>query len=438
MEWSTKSLNKMWREENRWTIAKMRRTAWAHCCRAAQPYLDRKAGHDTSIEPTEKLAFMMCTHPRLGSRCPTALVAVAQERGLVDRIFQLVEKELFIASWLEAQSNDDPIENYWTEGRQLSAREAPAGAHPGATAEKWVFEATPTEIEHTDESMAFYCARLHAALCGRFVVIPLPRHQNGWDGSLDVSVKYHFRFWNEDGSTVWQELVKWRDSMEYQAETPTPDDWTYNSAWCQVQQTDAWKTDPMSGTGPLTQWIGTASGFWDAMWNWRYRQTARIAAWDEDLRHLEEEAKWIRKPQLGDVNARKMMPHLNPPAPGISDKEFKKVCGLKMAANQAFKDGDINGALEMYEQALCVYNEPHPIGTTYGHGRDGSSGEQFEEKLKLMSNRAECLLRLSRWADAHMAANDVLSLRSTDIKARVRLIKADMQLVTDWIRTGAA
>jgi hypothetical protein len=54
-----------------------------------------------------------------------------------------------------------------------------------------------------------------------------------------------------------------------------------------------------------------------------------------------------------------------------------------------------------YEEALNVYGEgtglePSDMGTL-SHTRDGGAGEQFEDKVKLMSNRAECLLRLNRF-----------------------------------------
>lgn len=422
-----------------------RRQGWANYCRAAQPLLHKPVGRDASLEPEKKLAFMMCTHPRLGAECMAALPKVATERGLAEQIFLNAPNELCTAWW----SGDGQVsmDNYWNEGKTLGCVTARPGMHEGALAERWVFETKATPIPKADETHQFYCTRLHAALSGRFVVIPLPRDQVAtWDGKPHSSQKCYFRFWNEDGSRVWDDFGKYRDGMEFMAEHPGPAEWETPGPllWCQVKTSDGGGFAGLRGPvspAMMKRWNTTATEFWDAMWSWRFRRTTRVDSWDRELLALEKEAQWKIPPKTGH-NFR-LTGRLEPPAPpppALGSDEYLRVCELKAAGNQSFQRGEFADAARLYEEALDLYLAGWPMQSVADSherrsymlfaSRDGSAGEQFDDKVKLLSNLAECLLREERYTDAWTVANQTLYLDGTCVKARVRRCKADIALVT--------
>ena len=130
-----------------------------------------------------------------------------------------------------------------------------------------------------------------------------------------------------------------------------------------------------------------------------------------------------------------------PPPPALGSDEYLHVCELKAAGNQSFQRGEFADAARLYEEALDTYFAGWSIESvacsdldklSYMHikSRDGSAGEQFDDKVKLLSNLAECLLREERYSDAWMVANQALHLDGTCVKARVRRCKAEIALVT--------
>ena len=100
-------------------------------------------------------------------------------------------------------------------------------------------------------------------------------------------------------------------------------------------------------------------------------------------------------------------------------EKFDAAMGEKTRGNAAFGTSQFDEALRHYGEALRHYGEA--IG----------SATQREEKVKISSNRAECLLRLERWGDAEAAASDALELAPAHPKSLLRRAKALMGQVDE-------
>ena len=86
----------------------------------------------------------------------------------------------------------------------------------------------------------------------------------------------------------------------------------------------------------------------------------------------------------------------------------------KSAGNTAFGGGDYTGAIARYDEALALY------------GDKKGAGAQREEKVKILSNRAECHLRLQEWDHAEADASAATQLEPMHPKSVLRRAKAYM------------
>lgn len=96
----------------------------------------------------------------------------------------------------------------------------------------------------------------------------------------------------------------------------------------------------------------------------------------------------------------------------LTTSEASRVAAAKAEGNRVFRSGDIDSALAAYNEALRVYSD-----------RCGNAAQRLE-KSKLLSNRAECLLRLNEWEAASRSASIAISLDAACAKARFRRARA--------------
>ena len=88
--------------------------------------------------------------------------------------------------------------------------------------------------------------------------------------------------------------------------------------------------------------------------------------------------------------------------------DYDAAMALKAEGNVLFGAGKPAEAIAKYDAALCQY------------GSRAGVGEQLTEKVKLLSNKAECCLRTDAWEDADGAASLALVIDTTHAKSLLR------------------
>ena len=153
-----------------------------------------------------------------------------------------------------------------------------------------------------EEALNPYHERLHAALQGRFALMDREGHavnHNGI-GLPQVGERYSWRFWNAEGTRVWQDSsCKFRDGMEFSAEVgcefPLPGDFTQQLRWHEIGGATTYNGRTGFGAGEM----------WDAMWNWRFRGTTRLPMLDSALGTL---ASTAAQPRVWSLLAHSRLP----------------------------------------------------------------------------------------------------------------------------------
>ena len=79
---------------------------------------------------------------------------------------------------------------------------------------------------------------------------------------------------------------------------------------------------------------------------------------------------------------------------------------------ERFAEGEFELAADRYAGAIAAF------------GAKPGAGAQRDEKVKIFSNRAECLLKLKRWAQAASDASAALELDERHEKSLLRRAKA--------------
>eukprot|EP00966_Prymnesium_polylepis_P129018 2983595-Prymnesium_polylepis.1 len=130
---------------------------------------------------------------------------------------------------------------------------------------------------------------------------------------------------------------------------------------------------------------------------------------------------WDARELLAGLLSRRAPPL--PPAsiaPQLDDAGYATVLADKAEGNAAFASGRHAAAIDAYDRAMSRYD-----------GRPGGAGAQREEKLRLLSNRAECCLKLGRWSEAVESATAALRLDGAHAKSLLRRAKARLLLEAD-------
>ena len=110
------------------------------------------------------------------------------------------------------------------------------------------------------------------------------------------------------------------------------------------------------------------------------------------------------------------MPPLPPHKDSIDDSCFQTALEFKKSGNEAFSAGDFTLALKHYQYALDLY------------GNRVGDVKQRVERVNLLSNVAECNLRLSSYVEAMVAATAALDLDPEHLKSRFRRAKALLEI----------
>lgn len=96
--------------------------------------------------------------------------------------------------------------------------------------------------------------------------------------------------------------------------------------------------------------------------------------------------------------------------------DIEEVRSLKQRGNQAFASKKYHDAIEMYDEALFLFPFEMYI----------SPIEEMEEIVTILSNKAECELRLERLDDCCNTATDALLFDGDHEKTRIRRAKAEL------------
>ena len=110
----------------------------------------------------------------------------------------------------------------------------------------------------------------------------------------------------------------------------------------------------------------------------------------------------------------------------LEDRAYDAMLACKADGNRAFTSGEFTMAIECYERSLGHFD---------GGGTQGSSAQRAE-KVKVLSNTAECHLRLGAARAAADAASLALKIDNSHEKSRFRRAKALSQLAEQEQREG--
>ena len=100
----------------------------------------------------------------------------------------------------------------------------------------------------------------------------------------------------------------------------------------------------------------------------------------------------------------------------LPDAEFEAAMATKAEGNALFTEGKLPEAIAKYGNALELY------------GSRAGEGEQRTEKVKILSNLAECDLRARTWKAAYLAASAALRLDAKHPKSLLRRAKVSVSV----------
>jgi tetratricopeptide (TPR) repeat protein len=101
----------------------------------------------------------------------------------------------------------------------------------------------------------------------------------------------------------------------------------------------------------------------------------------------------------------------------MDDTEFNELMEHKKAGNEAFSKKRYKEAIEKYEEALLMADSSFVAPKS-----------QMDQIVTVISNQAECYLRLKKYKDAGQTATDALLLDSGHAKSRMRRAKAELAI----------
>uniref|UniRef100_A0A7S2YD21 Uncharacterized protein n=1 Tax=Entomoneis paludosa TaxID=265537 RepID=A0A7S2YD21_9STRA len=144
-------------------------------------------------------------------------------------------------------------------------------------------------------------------------------------------------------------------------------------------------------------------GIWSGPWYWREQgeEGSMARARQNRIQRLEQVTR--QRQELMNRN--------------VDDATFQKVVLLKVKGNAAFSQRNFAQALKFYK----VANELGGLGLFL-------TGDQRAEKVRILSNMAECHLRMNNPMEAGCEATEALQLDNTHVKSRIRRAKATFRL----------
>mmetsp|Transcript_26053 Transcript_26053/g.38551 ORF Transcript_26053/g.38551 Transcript_26053/m.38551 type:complete len:359 (-) Transcript_26053:297-1373(-) len=145
------------------------------------------------------------------------------------------------------------------------------------------------------------------------------------------------------------------------------------------------------------------------------------------LEKLEDDQFWVslrsKKLSVATYVVRRLSEGLCPPLIRIQRMEedgVNEMLEFKAKGNQAFGSKDYEKAIEFYEDALNNMNIPRTMFI--------APEDQMSLVVNILSNKAECELRLHRYNETCHSATDALSLDGGHEKSRIRRAKAELAL----------
>jgi len=145
------------------------------------------------------------------------------------------------------------------------------------------------------------------------------------------------------------------------------------------------------------------------------------------LEKIEDESFWgslrSRKLSVSDFVIRRLTEGLCPPLIRIQRMEesaMNEMLEFKAKGNMAFASKDYVKAIEFYEVALDDIEFPRPMFI--------APEEQMSEVITILSNKAECELRLHRYDETCQSATAALLFDGGHEKSRIRRAKAELAL----------
>ena len=102
----------------------------------------------------------------------------------------------------------------------------------------------------------------------------------------------------------------------------------------------------------------------------------------------------------------------------LNSKEMEELLEHKKLGNQAFSSKEFETAIEHYDDALIVVPLEMFVAPV----------EQINTIVSVLSNKAECELRLKRYEDAGCTATDALMFDNNHEKSRLRRAKAELAI----------
>ena len=142
---------------------------------------------------------------------------------------------------------------------------------------------------------------------------------------------------------------------------------------------------------------------------------------EENWAKLQQRQLHPRNLNLADAVARRAAEGTCPPRiriRQIASNKMKELLDLKQKGNQAFGNKEYEKAVGLYDEALSCME----------HDMYVAPKDQMEQIVAILSNQAECYLRLNKFMEAGTVATNALLFDNSHEKSRMRRAKAELAI----------